>query len=202
MTSRRDDDGTVLLTYDSSFWSKGLLGATLVLVATAGHDHFISSRDDRLIGLFGSAATTVVMAIAMWERSMFRADPRVRRLDWKQRWAFRNRRGSLSFDDIRQVSLETPSGDSGVPSRRVVLHLADGTLLPVTVGYRPDGDRAITNGAEMLRKALDHPKPAPEETARLLIDRGKKLEAIRVLMDQGGLSMTEAKKTADRLQTD
>ncbi|HWI17808.1 MAG TPA: hypothetical protein VNT81_08675 [Vicinamibacterales bacterium] len=201
MIARQEADGRLLLTYDSRRWSWMALAATALLLGTAAYDYWFGARgDDRLLGLVGSAATTFLIAFVMSEWSRFHVDPVRRRIEWEQGWAFRARGGTIPFDAVRHVSLETPIGDSGVPSRRVILHLTDGTTLPVTVGYRPDGDLAITHAAELLKRALGHSKSAPLETARLLIGSGKTFEAIRVLVDQEGLSVGEAKRRVDRLQ--
>jgi hypothetical protein len=201
MIARQDADGLLVLSYDSKAWSRVALAATGLFLGTAAYDYWFGARgDSRLIGLLGSAATTFLIGFVMSERSRFRVDPVRRRIEWEQGWAFRTRSGSIAFDEVRHVSLETPIGDSGVPSRRVILHLIDGTTKPITVGYRPDGDFAITHGADLLKRALGHSKSAPLETARLLLASGKKFEAIRVLVDQEGLSVSEAKKRVDRLK--
>jgi hypothetical protein len=155
METREDADGTLLLTYDSSLWTKWLIGATVVLLATAVYDYFIGARSDqRVIGLLAGAATTAITALVMLEQSTFRVDPATRLIEWQQRWGFRQRAGITPFTDVKHVSAARPIGDSGVPSRRVCLHLADGSLLPVTVGYRPDGDEKIAKAAELLRRVL------------------------------------------------
>jgi hypothetical protein len=201
MTAREEPDGSLVLSYDTRLWAQIAAAATVLFLATAGYDYVFGRHgEDRLIGLFGSAATMAVFAYVMSERSRFRVDPARRRIDWEQGFAWRVRRGSIGFDDVRHVSLERPLGDNGVPSRRVILHLANGTQLPVTIGYRPDGDRAITMGAELLRDRLGHSGPGVSDTARLLIAAGKKLDAVKLLADQEGLSLTDAKKRADDLQ--
>jgi hypothetical protein len=155
MDAHENADGTLLLTYDSSLWTKWLIAATLALLGTAVYEYFIGSRgDERMIGLLAGAATVAITALVMLEQSTFRADPKTRLIEWEQRWGFRQRAGVTPFADVRHVSAERPIGDTGVPSRRVVLHLADGSLLPVTVGYRPDGDEKISKAAELLRRVL------------------------------------------------
>jgi hypothetical protein len=202
MESRQEADGTLLLTYDSTLWTKWLIGATLLLLGTAAYDYFIGTRgDDRLMGLLVGAATTALGALALLEQSSFRVDPKSRLIEWQQRWAFRQRAGVTPFADVRHVSAERPIGDNGVPSRRVVLHLADGSLLPVTVGYRTDGDEKILQAAERLRRALGQdPSPTAAESARVLLEQGRGVEAVKILVEQEGLSLADAKARLDQIR--
>ena len=202
MDTREDADGSLVLTYDSSLWTKWLIGATLVLLGTAAYDYFIGARgDQRLIGLLAGAATTALSALVVLEQSTFRVDPRSRLIEWEQRWGFRRRAGITTFADIKHVSAERPIGDSGVPSRRVCLHLADGSLLPVTVGYRTDADQKITKAAEALRTALGQDAvPSPAESARVMIEQGRTVEAIKILVEREGLSLADAKHRVDQIR--
>jgi hypothetical protein len=199
MDVRQDPDGTLLLTYDSSLWTKWLIGATLLLLGTAAFDYFIGRRgEDRMIGLFGGAATTALTALVMLEQSRFRVDPTSRSIEWRQQWGFRRRAGVVAFADVRHVSAERPIGDHSVPSRRVCLHLADGSVLPVTVGYRPDGDEQILRAAALLRQVLGQSQPTPAESAHFLAQQGRKVDAVKILVEQEGLSLAEAKARLDR----
>ena len=79
MDARQEADGSLLLTYDSSLWTKWLIGATLALLATAAYDYLVGRRgDERLIGLLAGAATCAITALVMLEQSNFRVDPKSR----------------------------------------------------------------------------------------------------------------------------
>ena len=201
MDTREEADGSVLLTYDSSWWTRWLIGATLVLLGAALYDYFIGGGgDERVIGLLAGAATLAVIALVMLEQCRFRFDPVSRLIEWEQRWGFRRRLGVTAFGDVQHVSVETPIGDTGIPSRRVVLHLTDGTLLPITAGYKVDGDGAIARSAETLRRILGQdPKPSPSALARAFIEQGRTIEAVKVLVEQEGLSLKDAKDRVDEI---
>lgn len=202
MDTREEADGSLLLTYDSSLWTRWLIGATLVLLGTAAYDYFIGARgDERVIGLLAGAATLALIALVILEQCRFRVDPASRLIEWEQRWGFRRRVGVAAFADVQHVSVETPIGDTGIPSRRLVLHLADGTLLPLTVGYKPDVDGAIARSAETLRRVIGQdPRPAPAELARAFIKQGRTIEAVKVLVEQEGLSLKDAKDRVDQIR--
>ena len=201
MDMTKSADGSLLLTYDGRLWSKWLLGGALLMSATAVYDLTIGARgDDRLIGLIGGIATCAGAAAVMFETARWRVDPFHRRIEWERRWAFQLRSGTLAFADVRHVAIEVPIGDDGVPSRRVVLHMHDGAMIPVTVGYRPDGDGHIANAAEALRALLGHQaKPSAEEVVRALLASGRKIDAVKVLVEQEQLSLSEAKARIDAL---
>jgi hypothetical protein len=198
MNAERQPDGSLLLTYDSSVWSKWAIGITMLLLATAGYDYFIGTRgDERLIGLLAGAATTALTALVILEQARFRLDPITRLIEWDQRWGFRRRSGILKFADVQHVSVEVPIGDDGVPSRRIVFHLSNGTLLPLTVGYRPDTDNGIINAAQTIRGVLGQAPPTTAESVRALLAQGKKIDAIKLLVEREGLSLAEAKQRID-----
>jgi len=201
MDTREEADGSVLVTYDSSLWTRWSIGATLVLLGTAVYDYFIGGRgDERVIGLLAGAATLAVIALVMLEQCRFRFDPVSRLIEWEQRWGLRRRLGVTAFGDVQHVSVETPIGDTGIPSRRVVLHLIDGTLLPITVGYKPDVDGAIARSAETLRRILgQEPKPSPAAIARALIKQGRTIDAVKVFVEHEGLSLKDAKDRVDAI---
>jgi hypothetical protein len=201
MNLREQPDGSLVLTYDSSLWTKWLIGATVLMLGTAVYDYFIGARgDDRLIGLLGGAATTGLIALVFLEQCRFRVDPVSRLVEWDQRWGFRRRTGVVAFSQIQHVSVEVPIGDRGIPSRRVVMHLANGTLLPITVGYKPDVDGAIERAADTLRVALGQRAPSTEDSVRLLVQRGRQVDAVKLLIEKEHLTLTEAKQRVDNLR--
>lgn len=201
MTAWEESDGTVVLAHDTRVWSRCAIAVTFLFLGTAAYDYVLTPRgDDRLVGLLASAATMAVIAYVMSERSRFRVDPAQRRIDWEQGFALRMKRGSIPFDEVRDVTLERPIGDQGVPSRRVILHLAGGSRMPVTVGYRPDGDRAVTLAAEMLRRALGHMGPGISDTARLLVDAGRNVNAVKRPAEDDGRPLADARKEIDGIQ--
>ena len=203
MDAKESADGSLLLTYDSTLWSKWLFAGAIVMAATGVYDLTIGTRgDDRLIGLIGGIATCALGSLVMLETTRFHVDPCQQRIQWQRRWAFQRRSGTIRFAEIRHVAIERPIGDTGVPSRRIVLHLRDGSMIPVTVGYRPDVGDEITAAAESLRKMLGHDRPSTDESVRALLASGRKVDAIKILVEDEKLSLLEAKERADRLGED
>jgi hypothetical protein len=154
VNAERQPEGSLLLTYDSSRWSKCAIGLTLLLLAV---------------------------------------------IEWEQRWGFRRRAGILKFADVQHVSVDVPIGDDGVPSRRIVFHLSNGNLLPVTVGYRPDTDNTIANAAEAIRTVLGQAPSNITDSLRALIAKGQTISAIKLLREHEGISLAEAKRRVEEM---
>lgn len=177
-----------------------MLGGAALVAATAVYDLTIGRGDDRLIGLIGAMATLLGVAAVMHETARCRVDPFHRIIEWDRRWAFQHRSGTLRFGDVRHVAIETPIGDEGVPSRRIVFHLHDGAMIPVTAGYRTDGDNQIANAAEAVRALMGHDsKPPIDDVVRALVASGRKVDAVKVLLQEEKLSLSEAKSRIDAL---
>ena len=108
----------------------------------------------------------------------------------------------MPFGSIQSVMVERPLGDDGAPSRRINLRMVDGAAIPldcwISVGCRrshPDGI------ADRFAASLGH---NAEETCSAdvstLVAAGKMIEAIKVLRETEGLSLTDAKAHVDALR--
>src|SRR5262245_910744 len=199
MTLDERTDGTLVVTYDSIGLTRFMLVATALFLAVAGYDVFIGARGtERLIGLLGSAGTCLLVALVFHERVWFEFAPDSRTVIWRRRWALKLRSGSIPFGSIESVLVERPIGDDGTPSRRIALKTVSGEDIPITVGYRPDGDGAVLQIASRLRAMLGHETDATHmHNVKALVAAGKTLDAIRVLREEEGLSLVEAKRRVE-----
>jgi hypothetical protein len=203
MTLDERGDGTLIVTYDSQGLTRFMLAATVLFLAVAGYDVFIGARGtDRLIGLLASATTCLLVALVFFERAWFEFAPGSRTVTWRRRWALQQRSGSISFASIRSVLVERPIGDEGTPSRRITLKTINGDI-PITVGYRPDADGLVLQIASRLRALLGHATGASHiHNVKALVAAGKTLEAIRVLREEEGLSLVDAKRRVEEITSD
>ncbi len=201
MEAHDEADGRLVLTYDSTGFTRFLLVVTAILLATAVYDYFIGARgSDRLIGLIAGAATTALASLAFYEQAHVVVNPSTRTITWSRRWGFTSKSGSLPFADIKTMLLERPIGDEGVPSRRVVLCTKGGESIPLTVGYRPDGDGAISRASERIEAMLGHShEGASARTVQAFVDSGRLIDAIKHLRETEGLSLEEAKRRVDAI---
>jgi ribosomal protein L7/L12 len=80
------------------------------------------------------------------------------------------------------------------------LKTVSGEDLPVTVGYRPDGDGSVLHIASRIRALLGHDSDETHlHNVRALIAAGKTIDAIRVLREEEGLSLVDAKRRVEEL---
>jgi hypothetical protein len=181
-----------------------MLCAAGAFLAVAGYDVFIGARGtERLVALFGAAATCVLVAIAFLERAWFQFAPNTRTVTWRRRWAMRQRSGSMPFGSIQSVLVERPIGDEGTPSRRITLRTIDGREIPITVGYRPDADGTTVRIASRIRAVLGHEADATHmSNVRALIAAGRTIDAIRVVREEEGLSLLDAKRRVEEIGAD
>ena len=201
MTIEERDDGTILVTYDSTRLTWLMLAVGGVCLATAGYDVFIGSRGaDRLAVLLGAAGTCLLVAIVFLERAWFQFALATRIVTWRRRWALRQRSGSIPFGAVQSVLVERPIGDDGTPSRRIVLKTIAGEDIPMTVGYRPDADGAVVHIASRIRVILGHDSRATHvDNVLTLMAAGKTIDAIRILREEEGLSLLDAKRRIEEL---
>src|SRR5262249_1829325 len=158
---------------------------------------------ERLGGLVGGAVTGLVGGLLLLEDARFAFDRATRTIAWWRRWAWSRREGSLAFDDVTGVRIETPIGDEGVPSRRIVLDVAGARRpLPLTVGFAPDPRGDTLRLAGRIREALGRSRDVPPaEAAAALARLGRTIDAIKLLREAENLSLTEAKRRVDEMRS-
>ncbi len=201
MQARDGANGRFVLTYDSRRWSGLFACFGGIMVVTALYDLLIGARGtDRLVGLLGGAATCLLTGIVFLEQAEAVVDPTERTITWRRRWAFQRRSGLLRFEDVDVVFADRPLGDTGIPSRRIVLRTKDGQTVPLTQGYAPDVDGAILASSERIAAMLGPGSSAPAGIAAALVAAGRTLEAITHLRETQGLSLDAAKREVDRLR--
>ena len=193
-------DHSLLLSYDSTGLSRMMAILGGILFAAAGYYLlWDGGNGERLIGFVGGAATCALAAVVLLEQARVVIDPPTRTVVWTRRWALRTHGGSLRFDDISAVYAERSLGGSGVPSRRIVISTRAGETVPLTAGYRPDGDRVILGASEQIR-ALLRQNVASVDTVQAMVNAGRIMDAIAFLRDGQGLSLTDAKQHVDVLR--
>jgi len=194
-------DGTITVSYDGRSLTRVMLVVATLFLGVAGYDVFLGARGtDRLLGLLASAVTCLLVAVAFLETACFQFGRAVKTVTWRRRWGLRERSGSIAFANIRAVLVERPIGDDGTPSRRIALKTTDGTIVPITVGYRPDPEGSIVDIAGRIRALLGHDAAQTHQShVEALVADGKLVEAIRVLREEEQLSLVEAKRRVDAL---
>ncbi len=193
--------GTMVITYDSRALTRLMFAFAVLFLGVAGYDFYIGTRGtERLIGLLAAAATCSSVAIVFLETAAFEFVRSTRTITWRRRWALRQRSGSIAFADVESVMAERPMGDDGTPSRRIIFRTTDGVTIPLTVGYQPDPDDQVLKIADRVRAFLGQSsEQAHVQEVERLVASGRKVDAIRLLREEQGLGLTEAKQRVDEL---
>ena len=179
----------IVVSDNSAGLTKLMLAVTALFLGVAVYDVFIGARGTkRLVGLLGAAGTCALIAVAFLEVAWFHFARDARIVTWRRRWALRERSGAMPFASIDLVLVERPLGDDGTPSRRITLKTKNGESIPITVGYRPDADGAVLQIATHL------------QNVKALIAAGRTIDAIRVVREEEGLSLVDAKRRVEELR--
>ncbi len=195
-----------LIVHHSDKRFRGWICAALVVFALLGIIQAFRQPEgigsEAVMGAAAACGMFVAMYLIFYEKVRFLFDCRSQRLFWSRRRAWGEKRGELAFGMIETVRTESPVGDEGIPSRRIVLVLKDGKPLPLTLCYACDGDDVQLKLAERLRVFLGQ-APAADALlgeVRAAIGAGRIIEAVRLLRQAEGLSLTEARQRIDELR--
>lgn len=160
-----------------------------------------SSNTDRMIGLIGASATCGLFFLFFNEKCDFKFDLQTRLLTWSRRQGFSKRNGVLPFDAIGRVVLQSCMGNNKYyPKHRIVLLTSEGEL-PLTISYEYDDMNEII--AERIRNLLGtSSKSLIEDSVESLVAAGRNIDAIRLLREKSGISLTEAHSAVARIRED
>lgn len=200
METQDEPDGNFVVQHDSTRATRWIVSGAIVTLAFCGGFAWAKQRLEGLGPWMIAAASLAAIALVAAESGLFVFDKKSRVLRWKRSIAWRQREGSLPFDQVADVTLERPIGDSGIPSRRITLRLQNGEMLPLRSNYKTDHDSELLKLADQIRDALGlPPKPPPGDAIKALVAQGKVVEAVKELRRTRGLSLVEAKREVDAI---
>jgi len=207
MQAQDESDGSFVVHHDPARAVRWFVWGLVVVLAFGGGFEWVSQRMQSthggVSGWLIAAAVLAAIALVAAESGHFVFDRKSRVVRWKRTIAWRRLEGTLPFDEVKDVMLESPIGDGGIPSRRITLRLKDGRVLPLRSNYATDHDDGLVKIAEQIRSALGRPsKPAPGDEIAALLAQGKVIEAIKELRRTRGLSLVDAKREVDALALD
>ncbi|MBI3802174.1 MAG: hypothetical protein HY282_00225 [Nitrospirae bacterium] len=195
------DDDDKLIVEVSSRWVKGVGFGALFFLGFPLIRFFFHQPlgKERLIGFIGAAITCGVIYLGSYEESLFTFHSGARFLTWKRKRSLLEKEGTLPFDRITQVILQSPIGNSRYyPKARVTL-LTRETELPLSIAYEQDEMNQVIAERIRCRLGLSVERLVPD-AVQSLIDRGLDLDAVRLLREKEGLSLMEAKNKVVRLK--
>jgi hypothetical protein len=200
MQTQDEPDGNFVVQHDSTRGVRWIVWGAIITLAFCGGFAFAKQNVQGLGPWMIGAASLAAIALVAAESGFFVFDRKSRVVRWKRSFVGRQREGTLPFDEVEDVTLERPIGDTGVPSRRIALRLQSGKTLPLRSNYKTDRDDELLKIAEQIRETLGlPPKPPPVDAIKTLVAQGRTVEAIKELRRTRGLSLVEAKRAVDAI---
>ncbi len=200
MVAQRNTEG-VLVFQNSTVWLSVVCGVIIAILIYAA----FASGDNRL---FRPALFLGLFFVAFLSKYKFVFDATQRMVRWQiMRFGWR-RTGSLPFDAVKDVVLQSEPG-KGRPTYRLAILTAEGSM-PLSSGYGGTSERCMAQQSQILQ--LVRPGQAPAATApatsiaasmdssiRTLVAQGRKIDAIKLLTSMG-MSLTEANQRVDEIE--
>lgn len=200
MRSAQEAGPRLTIVHDDTSTAKLWLTGAIVLLLASVVRHAVHPNHEAFVGGIAGGLVLAVAFVATFEKSLFTIDGASRMISWEKHRLLRHRQGVLPYDAVQGVVAETPLGDSGVPSRRIVLLTRQGDL-PLATAYCPDHDDECLAIAARMRAHLGLAgRDALVDEIRPLVAAGRTLDAIRMLRQRRKLSLTEARRTIAEMQ--
>lgn len=180
---------TELVLRESTLWIS-------ILLALAALPLFYASS---LPGKRGNLILAIFFAVGalVWLRKATLVfDAGERSVRWRRMRFFRSASGTVPFSEIAGIGTETSSGSGGSTLYRLTL-LTGQTAIPFTDTYGGGRERWADLREAAQRFLQTHrgtPLPAPglDDSLRILLRRGRKVEAVRLLATAEHLDLTTA----------
>ncbi|MFZ1141281.1 MAG: hypothetical protein WAN76_19020 [Candidatus Sulfotelmatobacter sp.] len=198
---QRSTNGMVVV-QNSTLWLSAVFGVLgLIMVGAA-----FSSGDKRL---FRPAVAMAVFAVLSLSKYTVVFDATQRMVRWKIMRFGRRRAGSMPFDSVKDVVLQSEPGKSGRPTYRLAMLTAEGPM-PLSSGYGDTSDRCLALQSQILQllrpgQTVAATAPATsiaahlDSSVRTLVAQGRKIDAIKLLTSTG-MNLTDAKQRADEIE--
>lgn len=189
---------TELVVRDSSLWMSGVCAGGALLLAGYG----IAERE---INFFWIAGFFLLCATILARTTTFTFDGMHRIVRWHGYKLFKQSSGTIPFDDIADITIEISTAGSGTPTYRLSLRTSTG-VVPMAYLYTASRDAYASLRQELLsflRPGLREPPPdlhapvdgipaALESSLRVLLARGRKVDAIALLRATEHIGLAEA----------
>ena len=144
-----------------------------------------------------TAAISLGCALVFFRRDSSIFDGAARSLSWSKWTPLGRTGGTIAYDDITGVTVETMSGSETVPSARVVVHTATDTV-PLTAHYSASPDRWEPAAIRIRQLVGLGATDLTEDSLRAMVAQGRKIDAIRHLRLKTGMSLADARHAVER----
>jgi len=192
----------VLVVQNSTLWLSAVFGVIgLILLAAA------FSAGNKRVAV--PASVMAVCAVLCLSKYTFVFDSTQRMVRWQTLRFGKSRAGSMPFDEVKDVVLESAPSTSGRPTYRLAMLTAKGSI-PLSSGYGDTSGRCLALQSQIMQllrpwHAAGATAPAMsisvhlDSSIRTLVAQGRKADAIKLLISTG-MNLTDAKQRADDIE--
>ena len=191
---------TELVVADSSMWLSAIFAAAACMPIG------ITISVHKLNGFY-AAAFLLLFAVVWLRKTMVTFDAQQRVVRWTARKMFKVESGTIPFDDIRDISIDTMTSDKGTIIYRLAILTSQGAV-PMESAYNSGRDYQVKIREAVL--AFLHPgtPAATHSTASAVADdsmigsllaQGRKIDAIRLLRSAENVNLTEATQRVEAM---
>jgi hypothetical protein len=190
---------TELVLEDSCIWIAGVLAIVSLPFFYAG------VLADSKTGYYATGALFLLLALPATRKSRFVFDARERVVRWRNFLIFRTSVGNLAFDDIRGIEIESFSSEGNSFTYRLTILTSDKPV-PLSSAYRP-GKEKHTNLKKTIATFLNLEIGSQESTMDVdpsvveLVRAGRKVAAIELLRSMKKMSLLDAKRIVDEIES-
>ena len=195
-----------LVLQDGSRWLSFLFIAVVVFVG-------VSSIEKHSYRGFFVSAFFLLFAVAFFRHSTFTLDKMQRIARWRRFTILKNETGSISFDSIRDIFIDTQAGEHGTACYRLTIVTTEGRT-PMANMFEGG---SIERYQHLRQQILDFiglspavPTPEPgvlsdgipadiEPSLRALLTQGRMIDAIALLRNRESIGLADAKSRIDAL---
>ena len=144
------------------------------------------------------AALSLGCTLFFFRRDSNTFDGAARRLIWSKWTPLGRTGGTVAYDDITNVTVETMSGMDSTSTARVVIHTA-ADKIPLTVHYSASLESWEPVATRIRQLVGLSTANLTDDSLRALVAEGRKIDAIRHLREKSGMSLADAKHAVERL---
>ncbi|NIP37649.1 MAG: hypothetical protein GWO07_01135 [Candidatus Dadabacteria bacterium] len=150
-------------------------------------------------GAGGSAIFLFIAYMAFYEKSVFNFNRVSQHLLWNRIRYFKKQSGIVSFLNITSVNLQISTGDDSSPDYRVVMKTDTGDI-PITIAYTGNKELCYQTIKRISEILTLQSTDLVMRSAGKMVREGRHIDSVKLLTNEKGVSLTEAKNIVDELK--
>jgi hypothetical protein len=174
----------------------GLIWLSVILLCAAAFAGF-QAVSQNVPKAWIAVGVMALFAFIAWRRETVTFDAARQQLDWVRRRAFSLKSGMVPFSEVRGIGIDTMTDSHGYLTYRLTI-LTTGKPVPMSdafgggQAYYESLRKQILEFLNMDKNAQSSPEPGDEASIQLLLQQGRKVDAIQQMRARYQLDLAEA----------